>query len=228
MIDLHAHLLPDADHGSPDAEHSLKQLALLKECGVTAVVATPHFYPDKESASCFLTRRKACAETLRSVLNETHIPVYVGAEVQATEGIDHMKDLDALCIEGTNVLLLEMPFCGWSEALYETVERLCRMPYRVVLAHVNRYRTKDLHRLLMAGARAQMNAEMLGRRFLPRKYLRMAEEGVAVALGSDLHLVENCRRQRLLRTVARYESDSFAPLRRASETLLLGAVPLFT
>lgn len=227
MIDLHAHLLPEADHGSPDTSHSLEQLALLASCGVTAAVAAPHFYPDRESAKCFLARRKACADTLRAALNESHIPIYLGAEVQATEGIDHLPELDALCITGTNVLLLEMPFYRWSPSLYETVERLCHMPYRVILAHVNRYPTKDIRRFLRMGARAQLNAEAFGRRFVSRRYLRMVEEGTAVALGSDLHLVENYKKKKLLRTVSRYGDDQLATLRRASENLLIDAVPLY-
>lgn len=226
MIDWHAHLLPEADHGSPSAEHSLSQLALLSECGVSAAVATPHFYPDRESTKQFLERREASADKLRTVLKQTHIPVYLGAEVQAVEGIDHIRELDALCIRGTNVLLLEMPFYKWSEALFETVGRLCRMPYRILLAHVNRYPVKDVLRLLAVGARAQLNAEMLGRRFPAKKYLHMVQDGTAVALGSDIHLVEDYNKDRLLRTVSRYGSEAFAPLRRASEMLLEGAVPL--
>ena len=226
IVDFHAHILPCADHGSSSVEESVKQLTLAKKYGVEYIVATPHFYPDRESAKNFLARRDVCTERLRALLSDAHIPVYLGTEMQATEGIDHMKELDALCIGGTNVLLLEMPFYAWSEALFETVERLCRMPYRVVLAHVNRYREKDVRRLLMAGARAQLNAEAVGGICLSRRYRRMVEEGMAVALGSDLHLLQNYREKHLLRTVERYSSDAFASLRRASEMLLDGASPL--
>lgn len=40
-MDFHAHILPGADHGSRDLDHSLRQLRAAKAVGVDTIVATP-------------------------------------------------------------------------------------------------------------------------------------------------------------------------------------------
>ena len=45
-----------------------------------------------------------------------------------------------LCVEGTQTLLLEMPFAQWNSAIYADVEKLVRhQKLKVVLAHIERY-----------------------------------------------------------------------------------------
>ena len=53
IIDFHAHILPGADHGSRDVKTTKAQLEMLAGAGVKAVVATPHFYPQKDSRYLF-------------------------------------------------------------------------------------------------------------------------------------------------------------------------------
>ena len=226
MIDFHAHLLPAADHGTPDTATSCAQLALLASCGVTHAVATPHFYPDRDTVDAFLRRRAAAKKALSLHIAEYPITVYTGAEVLITEGIDRMAGLDALCIEGTNVLLLEMPFFPWSCALFDTVERLCRKDLQIVLAHVCRYKSEDVMRLTACGALAQVNAEAYGMRGTPALATRLLREGRLAALGSDIHLPRHCQKRRLLRACRAYQSEAYASVRAASERLLLTATPL--
>ena len=42
MIDLHTHILPGLDDGSPDLDTSVLMAAVAAESGVTHLVATPH------------------------------------------------------------------------------------------------------------------------------------------------------------------------------------------
>ena len=42
MVDLHQHLLPGLDDGSPDLDISLAMARMAVEEGITHVIATPH------------------------------------------------------------------------------------------------------------------------------------------------------------------------------------------
>ena len=57
MIDFHSHVLPGMDDGAKDTDESLALLRLTKEQGIDGIVATPHFYPDRENPEDFLLRR---------------------------------------------------------------------------------------------------------------------------------------------------------------------------
>lgn len=68
MIDFHTHILPKTDDGSRSTDESVKMLLALKEQGIDAVAATPHFYANDESVEDFLKRRQASFEALKAPL----------------------------------------------------------------------------------------------------------------------------------------------------------------
>lgn len=211
--DFHAHILSGADHGSRSPEDTEAQLKVLRACGVTHVAATPHFYPDVwDSADSFLAFRNEREAHLRPLLAQCGVSVYVGAEVLVTEGLDHMEGLRNLCIEGTDVLLLEMPFFKWNERLYKTVARLCRLGLCVLLAHVDRYPAGDVQKLFEMGAVGQVNCSAFAhplRRSLYRSFVR---QGFVRALGSDIHLPADFRAKNILRAESYLGQDLMAEL----------------
>jgi len=96
IIDFHAHILPRADHGSDSLETTKKQLLYLKRCGVCTVVATPHFYPQRDNVDTFLKRREESWCRLKSEITEDMPRVLLGAEVLVCSGIDHMPGIERL------------------------------------------------------------------------------------------------------------------------------------
>ncbi len=195
MIDLHSHILPGMDDGSKSPEESHALLALLKEQGVTAVAATPHFYPHRDTPESFLQRRAACA----AQLGQTPIPVLLGAEVAYFSGICHSNMLSQLQLSSTGFLLLEMPFKPWTEQIIRDVcdisIRQCLIP---VLAHVDRYRgreqfSKYAERLLECDVMFQCNAEAFESFFGRQWALKQLRRGYIHFLGSDCHNLEHRR-----------------------------------
>lgn len=144
-LDHHAHVLPGCDHGSDGLETSLRQLDMAAAVGIRTVCATPHFYPHRESVESFLRRRAECAQLLRAHLPERAPQVCLGAEVLICDGMERLDGLHRLCREGTNELLLEMPFYAWPASIWDTLYHLLDLQdIQIVLAHAERYPAADI------------------------------------------------------------------------------------
>ena len=192
MIDLHSHILPKMDDGSAGVEESLQMLQMLSSQGVERVAATPHFVANSESLDKFLQRRKEAYEALCKAANNTLPEILLGAEVEYYSGIGRMENLDRLCIEGTSILLLEMPFMRWTEYTVRELEEISATKnVTVVLAHIERYIAKNgmnvLQRLYQNGVLMQANADCFEKIFVRKKMCRLFEEGAIRFLGSDCH-----------------------------------------
>lgn len=192
------------DHGSSGRDVAMRQWSLLSRAGVTTLCATPHFYPQTHVAETFLRDRAASLEAALTRAEENHVPhprIIPGAEVLICEGLEHMPELPLLCLEGTRLLLLEMPLfpSGWNDRLYDTAEAIAAQGIVPILAHVDRYPTQLLQPLFRMGLRGQVNVTELSPRASLRRRLASpgnpstAEltawvgEGIVVAWGSDLH-----------------------------------------
>lgn len=191
MIDWHTHILPGIDDGSRDVEQSLAMLAMLQEQGVHTVVATPHFRADDEPVDAFLERREAALETLDRRA-DAGIRIVPGAEVRYYEGISRMDGLKKLCVRGSELLLLEMPFTRWTEyTLRELTELSGVGGMTVVLAHIERYLKLQSRavwdRLYDCGLQMQVNAGFFTGFTTRRKAISMLKEGGIQFLGSDCH-----------------------------------------
>lgn len=191
MIDIHSHVLPGIDDGSKNVEESLAMLRSCAQQGIGCVAATPHFYPMENSPERFLERREAAAERLRSVWEPGLPKLLLGAEVYYFTGISQAEELDALCLGGT-LLLLEMPFCPWTDRM--TAEVIALREQRglhVVLAHIERYfrwQPKRLwEELLDRGLLMQCNAGFFLDWRTKGKARKMLSEGRIHLLGSDAH-----------------------------------------
>lgn len=190
-IDFHAHFLPKADHGSDSVTTSLRQLALARAAEIDVLAATPHFYPKQDTAEAFLERRDACSAALRKEWTETKPQLRLGAEVHLCRGLEHLSELRQLCLQDTDLLLLELPGDFRMNSYLPTLEALlydCKI--RPILAHVDRYNPDTIESLFQMGFLGQLNASSLCRFFGRKQRLRWIEAGHIVALGSDIHGVQ--------------------------------------
>jgi len=191
MIDLHSHFLPCMDDGSQSTEESLAMLRESAMQGVSVIAATPHFYPDRESPESFLKRRD---EAFRKLAPLEDCPeILLGAEVGYFRGISRCDCLQGLNIEGTSLILLELPFEPWSSAVIEDVCAIKKLTgYTPVLAHFERYRRYDgfsdnIKRLVSGGALLQCNAESFISGIYSRKAIKLLRSGEIAFVGSDCH-----------------------------------------
>lgn len=192
MIDFHSHILPSMDDGSKSVQESLALLEMLSVQGVEIVVASPHYYADRESPQSFLERRTNAYELLKPSLRCEMPQILLGAEVRFYNGISRLSELSSLRIENTKLLLLEMPFARWTDyTLKELCELSCSNEIVVVLAHIERYlKMQDrgvFEYLREQGILMQTNAEFYSEMFSRRKALRFLKSGIIDAIGSDCH-----------------------------------------
>ncbi|MBP3878661.1 MAG: capsular polysaccharide biosynthesis protein [Lachnospiraceae bacterium] len=203
MIDFHAHILPGIDDGSRDREETGQLLEAEAEQGVEAVVATPHFYAHHTTPGRFLEKRELSFQRLQEVRtrmkDEGGAPpeVLKAAEVFYFPGIGQAERLKDLTLEGTDLLLLEMPFCQWDAGVLEDVREIMdRQRLRVILVHLERFypiqKKKDIwEEVLNLPVIIQLNTgsflEWRGKRVCRK----LMQSGLPVLLGTDCHNMKN-------------------------------------
>ena len=185
IVDFHAHILPGADHGSRFVETTEKQIRFAEDAGVSRIIATPHFYPSVHSLDKFLERRDIAYKDFLSV--GSNVEVRLGAEVLICNEIENLPELEKLFINGTNCLLLELPFSDFQPEYCNSVYNLINNGINVVIAHADRYFPESIEKLIELGAKLQLNADSLSVFFKRRHLYDWLDRGLVVAIGSDIH-----------------------------------------
>lgn len=187
ICDFHTHLLPRADHGSSSVETSICQLNLAEDCGVSRIVATPHFYPHREKLSSFLAKRKKSYTSLLP-----HIPsaidVRLGAEVLFCGNIENIPEVEQLCISGSSTMLIELPFAEFDTNELSSLGALYDRGINIVIAHAERYSADIIDECLDYGASLQINASSISHGLSgDKRIIEWLDRGVVSALGTDIH-----------------------------------------
>ena len=227
-IDFHAHIIPGADHGCAASDEAARQLIMMNQAGIATVVATPHFYPAQHEVEDFLARVDFGMERLLTKLPPEAPRLYLGAEVLLCPNLHKMPGFEKLCIRGTRVMLLELPFTGCNDALFETVQEILEREYTVVLAHIDRYIKAygdQIHALLDMGALAQINASSLNGWLARKRMLPYLKDQRVVAFGSDLHR-EDADAMAAYAALQKLPDDLFSRICERTAELLTEAVEI--
>ena len=139
MIDVHHHLLPGLDDGSPDLGTSVSMSQMAADDGITHIVCTPHasgrytFNPEIVAAKL--------AE-LRAALASESIALTLGAGCDFHLSYDNIQDAlihpTKYTVNGKNYLMVELPDFGISPSLSETFYELQLAGITSVLTHPER------------------------------------------------------------------------------------------
>lgn len=192
MLDIHSHFLPKIDDGSESVEMSLEMLRASKAQGVTTIVSTSHFYGNHVDPETFLRHRNHAYKKLLPYLDDSVPEIFLGAEVLYFPGIAHSEEVRRLAIEGTNLILIEMPFFKWSERILDEIVSLqYGSGLNVILAHVERYRSiqkKNIYNMLFdLPVYFQCNAEAFSDRKSRKLAFNLIDNDMLHFLGSDCH-----------------------------------------
>lgn len=196
MIDFHNHILPGIDDGASDAAEATAMLNMLLDQGAETICFTPHFDAMSDNPDRFLERRTAAFNELMNNVT-TEVTVRCGAEVAYFPGMGRSEEVKRLCLEGTDFILVEMPFTKWTESMAEDIRALSLdRELKPVLAHIERYEGCYDQALLedMLGygeVLLQMNAKCIINTKTRADALEKIKHGYISFIGTDAHSIEH-------------------------------------
>lgn len=138
--DMHSHLLPGIDDGSPDLTTSVELVKGLYALGYTTLITTPHIMRDiyPNTPEIISARLKE----LQNSLLESGIPVTIraAAEYFLDEYVeDLLKRKESLLTINGNWVLCEFSLAFASRGLKDILFELQMQGYQPVIAHPERY-----------------------------------------------------------------------------------------
>lgn len=193
MYDVHTHIIPEIDDGAKNREQSIQMLKMLKDAGITDVVLTPHYYPFDMPIKKFIEKREKKFNEIADVFDDLGMKAHLGAEVYFSDVLFAYDDLNDLCIDGKNYLLLELPFCERnSQNIISDLHQICaNFSVEIILAHLERYprffNTAFLEEVNDMGCLVQFDIASLKSCFKKKKIIKYIKKGLIQLAGSDCH-----------------------------------------
>ncbi|HAL48352.1 MAG: hypothetical protein FI707_16975 [SAR202 cluster bacterium] len=210
MYDLHAHILPAVDDGARTMEETLAMTVVAAEQGTEMLLATPHRKDVTEQSS--VAHIQSLVREVNAWLGERDY------DMTMVLGMENHLDLDlpaeieagrALPMNGTEYILVEMPFFGRPNWVEEVLFQIQLQGLKPVLAHPERIEAfqRDPDMLAMfvdRGILTQVTAGSpvghFGRR-VERITRDMLDRNLVHILASDTHNPSGPRSPKLRRGV---------------------------
>ncbi|GIP35128.1 tyrosine-protein phosphatase [Paenibacillus sp. J2TS4] len=200
MIDIHCHILPGLDDGSPSIEQSLQMARMAVQDGISTIVATPHHANGKYDNEAHKIHTSAAS--LSAVLKKNNIPLQIlsGQELRVTsELISNLEAGAVLTLNESRYLLIEFPSHGIPSYTKEIIHELQVAQITPVIAHPERNKEMaetpaKLYELIELGALCQLTSHSITGLFGPtiRKHsLEMCRRNWIHFVASDAHNATN-------------------------------------
>lgn len=197
--DMHSHLIPGIDDGSPDLETSIQLIKEFKSMGYKKIITTPHVMSDyyKNTPETILGGLKKVREELQK--KQIDIEVFAAAEYNLDDGLETLIDNKEILTFGDDMVLFELPFMQEPRNFQEIVFKFQTNGYRPILAHPERYSFwhKDFDKyeeLKSKGIMLQLNLLSLTGHYSP-DVKKIAEKLVDADfidfVGTDCHRIDH-------------------------------------
>lgn len=161
-FDIHSHLLPNIDDGSPDFETSLSLINGMKNIGFSEITTTPHVIKNIWN-NTKLDIQNAEQKTILDLKNSNcEIKFKAAAEYMMDIDFENLFKTEPLLTLKDNLVLVEMSYINAPIQLYQIIFDLQIAGYKPVLAHPERYsfyanKKLEYRRLKKAGCLFQLN-----------------------------------------------------------------------
>ena len=166
-IDIHCHILPGVDDGSPDMATSLEMLRIADKNGITHLILTPHHKPMHHNVSPEhnVAYRKKLQEAAKA--EGIKAKLFSGNEIYySDETMEELIEGKICSLAGSDYVLVEFHPTNPYKAIQNAVSRVQAAGFIPIIAHVERYsdivshpsRVKDL---IEMGSFIQVNASSI-------------------------------------------------------------------
>ena len=194
--DIHSHLIPGIDDGSPDMETTIILLKKFIDLGYKKVITTPHIMSDyyKNTPEIILSGLDKVNEEI--IKNNLDIEIEAAAEYNLEPEFEDLLEKNNLLTFGTeNYLLFELSFFDEPPRLNEIIWKMREKGLSPVLAHVERYGYwhKDydkIEEMINRGVKLQVNIGSIIGAYGPevkKVAEKLIEDKVINFVGSDCH-----------------------------------------
>ncbi|MGB9840964.1 tyrosine-protein phosphatase [Thermovenabulum sp.] len=165
MIDIHSHILPGIDDGSPDVETSIKMAKIAVEEGITEMVATPHFIPNDKEIDKELILEKVKELNQIFTRNNINLTLYPGEEIFLSLDIPKLLDEGRILtlFDQKKYMLIELPMMSLPSYTMEVLWAVKLRNITPIIAHPERNReiindVSKLREFIRIGALIQVNS----------------------------------------------------------------------
>jgi protein-tyrosine phosphatase len=188
LVDCHSHVVPSGDDGAQTPEDGLELCDLAASAGTAVLFATPHVWPHLTLTA---ERERLIRRAFERLRARARLELRLGYELTPAAPLLR-EDPARYALEGTEVVLAEMPFPGPASDLVELAEHIERAGLTPLVAHPERtepvLERPELARELAERWPLQLNASsLLGRHGREIEELAWDLLDVASVVASDGH-----------------------------------------
>jgi tyrosine-protein phosphatase YwqE len=194
--DIHSHILPGIDDGSPDIETSIQLLRSLSDAGINKFICTPHvigdmYHNNPQTINDALNR-------LQKAVSQNGMTVEISAAAEYMMD-DHFMELlrkkDPLLTLTKNYILTELSYSTAPQKLEQISFEIHINNYQPLMAHPERYpyyhkNYNAYYRMKELGFLLQVNLLSLTGYYgknVAKAAKYILENGLADFVGTDLH-----------------------------------------
>jgi protein-tyrosine phosphatase len=190
FLDCHSHVVPSGDDGAASLAHGLRLCRLAAESGTTTLFATPHVWPHLTLTD---QRERAIRADFERLREQAPLELRLGFELTPAPPLLD-EDPARYALEGTDTVLVEVPFVGSARLLFAVAEHVEATGLTPLIAHPERTEAVQ-ERPALAWELAerwplQLNStSLLGRHGADSERLawELIDSGEAAIVGSDGH-----------------------------------------
>jgi protein-tyrosine phosphatase len=191
FVDCHSHVVPSGDDGARGLEDGLALCELAARSGTGVLYATPHVWPHLVLTE---ERERAILAAFERLREDAPIELRLGYELTPAPPLLD-EDPARYALEGTDVVLVEVPFAGPADELWTLGEHIEAADLVPLIAHPERTeavraRPSLADELAERGWPLQVNSTSLTGRHGPEAEAlawRLIEDGHAEVVASDGH-----------------------------------------